>query len=119
MSARAFSQLLLADGTPYVGELGMLAYDPDEDRVQCHVCGVVSSLERRPLRRTHGWTLAEYRDTFRRMESPARVWASRSQGARGRRKVGRREPDVGDDRPNRSPNGDAVPFRRRIPADSR
>lgn len=29
----------LEDGTPYVGELGELAYDPDEDKVQCHLCG--------------------------------------------------------------------------------
>jgi len=29
----------LGDGTPYFGRLGELAYDPDEDRVQCHLCG--------------------------------------------------------------------------------
>jgi hypothetical protein len=29
----------LEDGTPYFGGLGELAYDPDEDRVQCHLCG--------------------------------------------------------------------------------
>ena len=33
------AQLHLEDGTPYFGELGELAYDPDEDRVQCHLCG--------------------------------------------------------------------------------
>jgi len=54
------------DGTPYVGELGELAYDPDEDKVQCHLCGgwyrVIGSSH---LRRGHGWTLAAYRDAFR------------------------------------------------------
>ena len=29
----------LEDGTRYVGQLGELAYDPDEDKVQCHLCG--------------------------------------------------------------------------------
>ena len=65
MSARALSQPRLADGTPYVGELGKLAYDPDEDRVQCHLCGGwYRILGGAHLRRTHGWTLAEYRDAF-------------------------------------------------------
>ena len=39
MSASAATQPRLADGTPYVGELGKLAYDRDEDKVQCHLCG--------------------------------------------------------------------------------
>ena len=65
MSARALSQPRLADGTRYVGELGKLAYDPDEDRVQCHLCGGwYQILGGAHLRRTHGWTLAEYRDAF-------------------------------------------------------
>jgi rubrerythrin len=59
-------QKRLEDGTPYVGELGELAYDPDEDKVQCHLCGgwyrVIGSSH---LRRGHGWTLAAYRDAFR------------------------------------------------------
>jgi hypothetical protein len=29
----------LPDGTPYFAPLGELAYDPAEDRVQCHLCG--------------------------------------------------------------------------------
>jgi hypothetical protein len=29
----------LADGTPYFGSLGEIAYDRDEDKVQCHLCG--------------------------------------------------------------------------------
>ena len=73
MSARALSQPRLADGTPYVGELGTLAYDPDEDRVQCHLCGGWSRiLGGAHLRRSHGWTLAEYRDAFQLpMQLPA------------------------------------------------
>jgi hypothetical protein len=65
MSASAATQLRLADGTPYVGELGKLAYDRDEDKVQCHLCGGwYRMLGSSHLRRTHGWTLAEYRDAF-------------------------------------------------------
>jgi len=63
MSSR---QKRLEDGTPYVGELGVLAYDPVEDKVQCHLCGgwyrVIGSSH---LRRGHGWTLAAYRDALR------------------------------------------------------
>lgn len=56
----------LPDGTPYVGKLGELAYDPDEDKVQCHLCGGwYSAIGSSHLPRTHGWTLAEYRDAFR------------------------------------------------------
>jgi hypothetical protein len=29
----------LPDGTPYFGKLGEMAYDPDTDLVQCHLCG--------------------------------------------------------------------------------
>jgi len=56
----------LPDGTPYVGKLGELAYDPDEDKVQCHLCGGwYHAIGSSHLPRTHGWTLAEYRDAFR------------------------------------------------------
>ena len=73
VSAWTLSEPRLTDGTPYVGQLGKLAYDPDEDRVQCHLCGgwyrVLGSAH---LRRTHGWTLAEYRDAFQLpMQLPA------------------------------------------------
>jgi predicted nucleic acid-binding Zn-ribbon protein len=55
----------LEDGTPYFGQLGELAYDPDEDRVQCHLCGDwFRFLGSSHLRRTHGWTLADYREAF-------------------------------------------------------
>lgn len=50
----------------YFGELGELAYDPVEDKVQCHLCGGwYGAIGSSHLRRTHGWSLAEYRDAFR------------------------------------------------------
>jgi Probable Zinc-ribbon domain/ROS/MUCR transcriptional regulator protein len=55
----------LADGTLYFAPVGQVPYDPDEDRVQCHLCGewfrVVGGLH---LRRKHGWTISQYRDAF-------------------------------------------------------
>jgi len=58
-------ELRLEDGTTYFGQLGELAYDPDEDRVQCHLCGEwFRFLGNSHLRRTHGWTLFEYREAF-------------------------------------------------------
>lgn len=59
-------QKRLEDGTPYVGQLGELAYDPDEDKVQCHLCGGwYRAIGSSHLRRAHGWTLDAYRDAFR------------------------------------------------------
>ena len=56
----------LEDGTPYVGRLGELAYDRDEDKVQCHLCGGwFRAIGSSHLPRAHGWTLAAYRDAFR------------------------------------------------------
>lgn len=55
----------LADGTPYFAPLGEMAYDSDEDRVQCHLCGgwfrIVGSSH---LISKHGWSVAEYRRQF-------------------------------------------------------
>jgi hypothetical protein len=55
----------LDEETPVFARLGELSYDPDEDRVQCHLCGgwfrLVGGTH---LTRTHGWTLAEYREAF-------------------------------------------------------
>lgn len=65
MSGRSTELRRLAYGTTYFGQLGELAYDRDEDRVQCHLCGGwFRMLGSSHLRRTHGWTLAEYRETF-------------------------------------------------------
>jgi hypothetical protein len=59
----------LADGTPYVGELGEVAYDSDEDRVQCHLCGRWMRIIGGTHLRSHGWTLARYRAAFHLAES--------------------------------------------------
>ncbi len=65
MSIRISERPRLADGTPYFGQLAELAYDRDEDRVQCHLCGGwFRFLGSSHLHRTHGWTLAQYRDAF-------------------------------------------------------
>lgn len=65
VSTRVSELQRLPDGTPYFGQLAELAYDPDEDRVQCHLCGEwFRLLGSSHLRRTHGWTLAEYREAF-------------------------------------------------------
>ncbi len=65
MSVRSTELRRLAYGTTYFGQLGELAYDRDEDRVQCHLCGGwFRMLGSSHLRRTHGWTLAQYREAF-------------------------------------------------------
>ncbi len=55
----------LEDGTPYFAPLGEMPYDPDEDRVQCHLCGgwyrVVGGTH---IIVKHGWTADEYRAAF-------------------------------------------------------
>ena len=55
----------LADGTLYYGRLGEIAYDLDEDKVQCHVCGGwYRSVTGPHLFYKHQWTADEYRDAF-------------------------------------------------------
>jgi len=55
----------LPDGTPYYGRLGEIAYDADEDRVQCHLCGQwFRWIGGTDLARTHDWTIEEYREAF-------------------------------------------------------
>lgn len=65
VSTQAPHQQHLADGTPYFGQLGEVAYDPVEDRVQCHLCGEwfkwVGGLH---LKYRHGWKIADYRRAF-------------------------------------------------------
>ena len=49
-----------------MGQLGELADDPDEDKVQGHLCGGwYRAIGSSHLPRAHGWTLAAYRDAFR------------------------------------------------------
>jgi hypothetical protein len=60
----------LEDGTAYFAPLGQLLWDPEEDRLKCHLCGgwfrFVGSSH---LYRTHGWTLARYREAFQLREN--------------------------------------------------
>ena len=80
----------LPDGTPYFAPLSEIAYDPDEDRVQCHLCGrwyrVIAGSH---LHRVHGWTLDEYREAFRLMKGVPTVAAgvSAALAAHTRRRV--------------------------------
>jgi hypothetical protein len=56
----------VAETELYAASPGKLPYDPDRDRVQCHLCGRwLRFIGGTHLTRTHGWTLAEYRDAFR------------------------------------------------------
>ena len=64
----------LPDGTPYYGRLGHMAHDPDEDKVQCHLCGAwLRAVGGSHLSRVHGWTVREYRDAFRLLQKDATV----------------------------------------------
>ncbi len=54
----------LADGTPYFAPLGEIPYDPDEDKVQCHLCGDWFRFVGSSHVRWHDWTLDEYREAF-------------------------------------------------------
>ncbi len=55
----------LADGSVYYGRLGQIAYDPDEDKVQCHLCGEWFHCIGGPhLTHKHQCTAAEYREAF-------------------------------------------------------
>lgn len=46
------------------GEIGILAYDPLEDKVQCHICGKWYLRLGKHVQGTHHWTTAEYREEF-------------------------------------------------------
>ena len=55
----------LDDGTPYYAPLGELVYDPDADRVQCHLCGRwFRQLTWSHLYRRHGWNKDDYVRAF-------------------------------------------------------
>lgn len=56
----------LADGTGFYGRRGVVRYDPDEDKVQCHLCGEwLYQVGGSHLLRKHGWTIEQYRREFR------------------------------------------------------
>jgi Probable Zinc-ribbon domain len=54
----------LPDATPYFAPLGEIPYDPDEDKVQCHLCGDWFRFVGSSHVRWHDWTLDEYREAF-------------------------------------------------------
>ncbi len=74
----------LPDGTLYFGRVGELAYDADEDRVQCHLCGEwfkwVGGLH---LKYRHPeWTIARYREAFGLSGSQSTMAATSRAGLR-------------------------------------
>jgi hypothetical protein len=55
----------LADGTLYYAQPGVVPYDPDTDRVQCHLCGRwMRQLPGPHIALAHGMTSDEYRAMF-------------------------------------------------------
>lgn len=71
----------LPDGTPFFGRLGEIAYDADEDKVQCHLCGDwfkwVGGLH---LNYRHpDWTIADYRRAFNLNQSQVTMCAGSRQ----------------------------------------
>ena len=46
------------------GELGVLAYDAIEDKVQCHICGLWFRSSAAHVWQRHGWTADYYREEF-------------------------------------------------------
>ena len=69
----------LPDGTPYYGHLGQVAYDADEDKVQCHLCGRwFRAVGGSHLSRVHGWTVERYREAFQLLAQTPTVAAGTS-----------------------------------------
>jgi rubrerythrin len=81
----------LEDGTPYFGKLGKMAYDSDEDKVQCHLCGRWMKVVGGTHIRWHGWTLQGYRAAFQLRENVATCSAGLSGRLRhiAKAKIGR------------------------------
>jgi rubrerythrin len=74
----------LPDGTVYYGQLGKIAYDPDEDKVQCHLCGEWFHCVGGPhLTHKHQWTVVEYREAFHLPRSTPTI----ARGAREQRRA--------------------------------
>jgi len=75
----------LADGTPFYGRLGEIAYDSVEDKVQCHLCGGwFRQVAGSHLTRKHDWTIDDYRVAFRLPVHVATCSPSYSQECRQR-----------------------------------
>ena len=106
----------LADGTAYFGRLGEIAYDEAEDKVQCHLCGGwFRGFGGSHLRRTHGWTLAQYRIAFQLRTTTPAVAAGTSElmAANTRRRVAAGELS-GPPEPPASPEERSELARRRV-----
>jgi hypothetical protein len=72
---------VLSDGTPFFGQIGEIAYDADEDKIQCHLCGDwfrwVGGFH---LKYRHpDWTIAEYRQAFNLNQSQVTMAAGSRQ----------------------------------------
>jgi rubrerythrin len=98
----------LPDGTPYFAPIGEVPYDPDEDRVQCHLCGgwfkLIGSTH---LSAGHGWTIDMYREAFGllRLDATCSRGLSRTlaRNARARHATGVLKPGRGYAKPLGSP----------------
>jgi rubrerythrin len=82
----------LADGTPYFGRLGEMAYDHEADLAQCHLCGRWLRSVGGTHTRVHGWTLASYRAAFELRENVPTCAPGVSRKLRGhaKRRLGER-----------------------------
>ncbi len=80
----------LANGTPYFGRLGEVAYDDEADLVQCHLCGRWLRIVGGTHLRAHGWSLASYRAAFELRENMPTCAAgvSRKLRAHAKRRLG-------------------------------
>jgi hypothetical protein len=72
---------VLPDGTPFFGQIGEIAYDADEDKIQCHLCGDwfrwVGGFH---LKYRHpDWTIAGYRQAFNLNQSQVTMAAESRQ----------------------------------------
>ena len=69
MAVKAAPVGVLEDGTVFYAPLGEVLHDRD-DLVCCHLCGRwLRKVGATHLRVGHGWTLAEYREAFRLLQS--------------------------------------------------
>ena len=88
----------LPGGIPYFAPIGEMVYEADEDRVQCHLCGewlrVVAGSH---LTRAHGWSVGDYRETFRLLTTQATCARgfSDKQREHAKRRIALGEPPVG------------------------
>ncbi|GAJ05226.1 unnamed protein product, partial [marine sediment metagenome] len=46
------------------GDVGIVTYDPIEDKLQCHLCGKWRRSLSHHVVVAHGWTADEYREEF-------------------------------------------------------